>query len=439
MASDLLKHIDRSVLPPAGGKVLVSLSGGADSVALLVGLRELGYDCRAAHCNFHLRGAASDSDEAFVRELCGRLGLPLDVKGFDDVPGYARGKGISIEMACRELRLEWTLDLREKHGCECIAIAHHQEDNVETFLLNALRGSGVTGLGAMRARNGFLARPMLNATREEIERYLARKGIGFVVDATNAESDVRRNKLRNILIPELKRLFPDSNLELTVRAMDSCREFYLQAIDEAASQCTGYRDDVAVIDLDKVKSHKGADALMVAIAARYGFNADIALSMLANRRKGARFVNERFEAVMTATTVEIAPRGSGDEPEEYDFHLTDTSGLPIELRAELVIAPVHFERDPLTLWLDATEIARRPLRLRHWRPGDSIAPFGMNGRRRKLSDIFNDIHLSLVEKQRLWILEIEGEILWIVGVRASCHFRCTAGEWAYRVTVKPRQ
>lgn len=436
MASDLLTHIDRSVLPPSGGKVLVSLSGGADSVALLVGLSELGYDCRAAHCNFHLRGEASDSDEAFVRELCAGLGLPLDVKSFDDVPGYARERGISIEMACRELRLEWTLDLREKHGCECIAIAHHQEDNVETFLLNALRGSGVIGLGAMRARNGVLSRPMLNITRAEIERYLAHKGIGFVVDATNTESDVKRNKLRNILIPEIKRLFPDSNLELTVRAMDSCREFYLQAIDDAASHCTDYRDDVAVIEINKVKSYKGAEALMVAIAARYGFNADVALSMLANRRKGARFVNPRYEAVSTATTVEIAPRNRGDEPEEYDFYITDTSGLPIELRVELVIAPEHFERDPLTLWLDAA-IGDRPLRLRHWRAGDSIAPFGMNGRRRKLSDIFNDMHLSLVEKQRLWILETEGEILWIVGVRGSCHFRCAPGRQAYRVTVRP--
>lgn len=429
---EFLLNIDRSVLPGRGGRVLVSLSGGADSVALLVALRELGYDCRAAHCNFYLRGEESNRDEAFVRQLCSELGVEVTVLDFGDVPGYARSHGISIEMACRELRLEATQKLMRELHCECIAIAHHQEDNVETFLLNALRGSGIAGLAAMKSRNGVLVRPMLGTTRAMIESYLAARGIGFVVDSTNAVSDVKRNRLRNILIPELRRLFPDANLELTLRAMASGRDFYEGAIAEAKRSCITSVGDVAVVDMTKVRSYAGAEALMVAIAADYGFNADTALLMLNCRRKGATFASESHEAVTTASTIEIVPLGS-DYDEEYHFTLADVEGLPLPLKVERLDAPARYERDAAVLWFDAA-IGDRQLTLRRWRNGDAIAPFGMGGRRRKLSDLFSDLHLSRLQKRRVWLLECEGEILWVVGLRASCHYACTPGRPAFKLT-----
>ena len=159
-------------MPQQGCKVLVALSGGADSVALLHVLLQLGYECVAAHCNFHLRGDESMRDERFTRTLCQQLGTRLEVRHFD-VPARMATDGSSLEMACRDLRYEWFEDLRRNENCEAIAVAHHRDDNIETLLLNLLRGTGITGIAGIKPVNGHIVRPMLCVSRNEIESYLA--------------------------------------------------------------------------------------------------------------------------------------------------------------------------------------------------------------------------------------------------------------------------
>ena len=215
-------------------KLVVALSGGADSVALLRALLSLGYDCMAAHCNFHLRADESDRDEAFVRKLCDILSVPLEVVHFQ-TSDYAKEKGLSIEMAARELRYEWFENIRQKHGASYIAVAHHKDDNVETFLLNLSRGTGINGLKGIMPKNGWIVRPLLEVGRDDILEYLKNIGQDYVTDSTNLEDIYTRNKIRLDIIPLFKQINPsfcDSVCETAIRLSDVAA-IYRQAIHSA--------------------------------------------------------------------------------------------------------------------------------------------------------------------------------------------------------------
>lgn len=188
-------------------KVIIALSGGADSVALLCLLQTLGYNCEAAHCNFHLRGKESDRDEAFVCQLCAKRQVPLHIVHFNTVR-TAEERHISIEMAARELRYEWFEEIRRKSGANVIAVAHHRDDSVETLLLNLIRGTGINGLRGIRPKNEHIVRPLLCLDRKEIINYLNRTGQDYVTDSTNLQDEYTRNKIRLNLLPMMQEINP---------------------------------------------------------------------------------------------------------------------------------------------------------------------------------------------------------------------------------------
>ena len=206
----LLRHDD--------AKYIVALSGGADSVALLLVMHQLGYRVEAAHCNFRLRGQESDRDEQFVAELCNKKQTPLHIIHFDTV-AYAKLHQVSIEMAARELRYRYFEQLRQDIGADDVCVAHHQDDAVETLLMNLLRGTGIHGLTGIRPRNGHIVRPMLCVTRAEIVGYLDSAHQPYVTDSTNLVPDVVRNKIRLNVIPQLLALNPSAsqNIARTAR------------------------------------------------------------------------------------------------------------------------------------------------------------------------------------------------------------------------------
>ena len=253
--------------------VLVTLSGGADSVALLRVLLALGYDCKAAHCNFHLRGDESNRDEAFVRELCAHLNVPLFVKDFD-VPAYMRSKGVSLEMACRDLRYAWFKVLLREQDCGVIAVAHHQNDNVETFFINALRGSGIGGLSGIAPKNDAVVRPLLCVTRGEVLEYLEDNSQDYVTDSTNQKNDVKRNKLRNIILPTIEQHFPGAGAQLgkTVQQVRSCASLYDELIEQAQAEICEQKDDVLLVDCAHLLRFTNANTLLFEILKPYGFN-----------------------------------------------------------------------------------------------------------------------------------------------------------------------
>lgn len=217
-------------------KFIVALSGGADSVALLASLTSVRHtELIAAHCNFHLRGEESMRDQRFVEKICSDMGVKLLIRDFD-VPEYQRqNPSISLEMACRDLRYEWFRQLLSQYNYERIATGHNADDNIETMLLNLLRGSGTTGLRAMLPDTGTIIRPLLTTHRNEIESYLKTKGLDYIVDSSNLASDFRRNFLRNDILPILRQRWPGLNkaLDRSIKLIKAENEVVEKAVSDA--------------------------------------------------------------------------------------------------------------------------------------------------------------------------------------------------------------
>ena len=418
-------------LKDAGGKrVLVALSGGADSVALLRLLLEAGFDCHAAHCNFHMRGEESMRDERFVRDLCQRLAVPLDVKNFD-VPAWQQEHGGSVEMACRELRYAWFEQKRDQEGCDLIAVAHHADDQVETFFLNLLRGTGLRGLTGMRRMNEGIWRPLLGVTRNDIIDYLAAIGQDYVTDSTNAQNDYRRNRIRNVILPLIEQQFPNAR----ARILDTMQNLIVdhELLEYVAED---YIDDYISIDIEDFCENPYAPTLLYYRIRRLGFNRDQcrqAVEAARQGRSGAHFTVGDHVLAVNRYTINVMPLNPdldaelpinlGEEREIYNpIHLKmQHGGAPFNPRMCNGSDCVAFN----TQLLDCHRIV-----LRHWRRGDRFQPFGMNGTR-LVSDLFNDLKLDYFDRQNAWLLEADGEIIWVVGRRSSAHYPVEIGYQDY--------
>lgn len=416
-----------------GETAVVAVSGGADSVALLHVLVSLGYRCVVAHCDFHLRGEESERDRGYVEGLASRMGVKCEVTHFD-VPAYEREHGVSTEMACRELRYEWFERVRVANGASCIAVAHHRDDNIETFFLNLLRGTGIAGLSGMSPRNGKVVRPMLDCTRAEVEEYLHEQGIGYVTDSTNLSNEFKRNKLRNVVLPAIRELFPgaDDAMAATMSLLRENEAVYREAV---AGKGRLYRHGMTVDVAGLVANERCAGTLLFEFLRPYGFNSthvkDIISSVGAS---GKRFYSPQWVALLDRGRLLLEDRaGMGPVDDEYVIDLVNPVGIPVDID----VSVLDYDGTPVsgvgtdTILLDASVLDGNPrFVLRHWRKGDRIAPFGMRGTK-KVSDIFSDAKLSLTEKEGIWLLTRNDEVLWVVGMRASRHYPVAQGTSRY--------
>ena len=428
MLSTVQAYIAQHQLLRPGAPVIVGLSGGADSVALLHILTRLGYPCVAAHCNFHLRNDESDADADFAQQTAEALGLPFRRIDFDTAD-YARQNGVSTEMAARTLRYEWFETLRRELGAEAIAVAHHRDDNVETVLLNLIRGTGLSGLCGMRPRNGHIVRPLLSVDRHQIVRWLADRHLPFRTDSSNASDVYRRNFVRLRLLPLMEQLNPsvrDAILRMAGHLTD-VEAIYRNAIDSHRAHLI---DADGRISIDALLRTPAPHAMLFELLTPYGFTpsqcADIARAL--SRESGRSFVapGGRWHLLKDRLHLILYP---ADEVSADAFTLTLGSELtaPIRLSLEERIVDDTFtiSCSPHVATFDADRIAL-PLTLRRWRAGDSFVPFGMTGRK-KLSDYFSDHKFSLLHKAAAWILcDASGRILWIVGHRTDNRFRITS-------------
>lgn len=424
---ETLRYIHRHMPAVANGKILAAVSGGADSVALLRVLAALGCNCIAAHCNFHLRGDEADRDEAFVRKLCHDLGIELRCTDFD-VDAYKKSHGVSTEMACRELRYEWFERQRAALGCSVIAVAHHRDDNIETFFLNLVRGSGITGLAGIKPCNGKIVRPLLGSSRDEIINYLETLGQDYVTDSTNLENDYARNKIRNVLLPEISRLFPSAmaGIELTLDNLQGDYAVWsgaVEAFKRDAVEACGHGQ----IKIDRRKLAASADpaTLLNALLSRYGFNGEQTKAIASASRVGAVFESKEYVAEVGRNDISVFSPGSFNNAETYA--LSDAGRIEKEKGILIEIVDnspeFDFDRSGKTAYFDANATGDR-LTVRHWRQGDRFRPFGMKGSK-KLSDYFNDHKFSLLQKLSTLIVEMQGRIVWIAGERAADDFRVT--------------
>lgn len=417
VAAYILRH---NLLPDRGNApVVVALSGGADSVALLDVLCLLGYTCVAAHCNYHLRGAESDRDEAHARVIARERGVSLEVKHFD-VEGYRLSHpGLSVEMACRELRYEWFAELLARYNGAAVAVAHHRDDQVETFMLNALRGTGVRGLAAMRPKRDIVIRPLLDISRERVEEYLRCRGVDFVVDSTNLESEFKRNKLRNLVLPVLRSEFPSA-----CSTIAATTGYAAEASDFIGEMVSRIREDSMTdrgLDIRRLVSKypDRASFILFEIFKDDGMDRSVAESIIkASHGSGQRFgkdlvLDHGFLARPSGAVMgdAVVSRSLTDFPQLCVEHLSIDQFNPKADRSALYLSDVALSGDPI--WT-----------LRPWRRGDRISPYGMRGSK-LVSDIFSDLHMSVSEKERTLVLLRDDIVIWVAGIRASRHFAVT--------------
>ena len=436
---DLITHVSRIISRvPAGHGIAVAISGGADSVALAaavsaaVRLDRSPRQLWLLHCNFHLRGAESDRDAAVAREIAERLSTPFLSVDFTDVKEIAASTGESLEMVCRRLRYDWFRDTMATLPVTMwLALGHHAEDNRETILLNLFRGTGARGLAGMKefdAGRRFI-RPLLHVSRAEIENFLSSRRLPWITDSSNLIPDVKRNKLRLNIIPAVSRDFPDAMRGIDTTAANLADDYAIlqKALHGTISEIT--LEDSGFYDLVRLQAISPAPRRVVfEIVRSHGFNssqaADIAEASGAADSK--HFSSPTHTAIVHRGILSIHPRNASQKiflEAESPFLLADVSGEficekisstdPLSAIRPLITGKVPF------FAMDATG----PLPLRWiWRQpetGDRIAPYGMKGRRRLVSDILSDAHASPMQKKEARLLVADGTPLWLAPWRAS--------------------
>ncbi len=423
---------------------LVALSGGADSVALLLCLKELGYRVEAVHCNFHLRGEESLRDEQFCEELCQREDIPLHKAHFD-TQAYADLHKVSIEMAARELRYRYFFQLKEALSADGVCVGHHKEDSVETILINLVRGTGLSGLMGIRPRNHDVIRPLLCVTRQEIEDYLQKYAVSFVIDSTNLVDDVVRNKIRLNVLPQLSEINPSVTDTILTTAnhlseVDAIVQESLKSALGKAISFVGSASQVSLsnlmngpfqIDLSFVRAFPSPSYFLFHVLKPLGFSSSQIAEMVSHLdgQIGQLWYSSTHELTHDRGFFMVLPREEA-EPRElvipetgryvYDEHLS----LRLTQRALSPSSNVSYSKNPTIVDLDAASI-RFPLTLRRVAEGDRFTPLGMRGTQ-LVSDFLTNLKRNRFEKRnQLVLLDAAGTILWVLGLRINERFKLT--------------
>ncbi|NLX80791.1 MAG: tRNA lysidine(34) synthetase TilS [Proteiniphilum sp.] len=424
MLDKVKRYIADNKLFEQSDKLLVGLSGGADSMALLNVLIELKYDCFAAHCNFHLRGEESDKDQLYVEDWCNFKNIPLITVDFDTTK-YAADNKISIEMAARELRYRWFERVRKDHDADYIAVGHHLNDSIETFLLNLIRGTGISGLSGIAPKNGRVVRPLLSVSREEIEEYLDGKATNFRVDSTNLEDIYTRNFVRLNLLPSLEKINPSINdaIARTSKNLSEVEKVYRHVMEKDIKVVL--LDNV--IDIEKLKQTISPQSVLFEILFPLGFSPSSIEDVLdsIDATPGKVFYSPSHRLIKDRISL-LIDELSTNEVENRTFTINKGNthiDLPLDMSFDVKPYPVDITKSPKYLYLDA-DLITYPLVLRKWQLGDWFVPFGMKGRK-KLSDFFTDQKFSIKDKEDVWILVSGEDIVWVVGHRSDDRFRVT--------------
>lgn len=433
------------------GSYIVALSGGADSVALLLILKNLGMPIHAAHCNFHLRGEESECDEQFCVDLCEREGICLHRIHFDTLT-YAEKHKVSIEMAARDLRYRYFAQLARDIEADGICVAHHRDDNVETLLLNLLRGSGVDGLAAIAPKNGNILRPLLCISRQDILGYLAEKGQDYVTDSTNLEDDALRNKIRHHVIPLLETLNPAAreNIAQSARYLRQAKMMLDDAVEVLShpdDSSTSHPDDsstsqpddssnIITIGKQLVMQAASPEFMLHQLIGCYGFHGDTIDGIIESMNSqdggiGKIWKSNEYMLCIDREKLLITPLKEMDNlqkertfrlPEEGNYSLAGNTR--IRIRHYPRTADFTPSKESRRITLDADQVSF-PLTYRLTQQGDRFKPFGMKGTK-LVSDYLTDRKRNYMEKMSQHVLtDKAGEIIWLIGERTSDHCKIT--------------
>ena len=435
MKNRLLEHFkqynERHSLFSYQDKILLTVSGGVDSMVMLSLFVEGGYNIGVAHCNFSLRGTESDLDEATVEAKAAEYGVPYYSKRFD-TQAEMEISGESMEMAARRLRYEWFEQLSEEHGYTTIAIAHHIDDSIETFFINLFRGTGLRGLTGITRQRGNIIRPLLFAERREIHEYAVAHKITFREDSSNLSKKYLRNKIRIGLLPMVREINPrfTAIMRGNLYRLTDAQRFIEAGIAMLKERVLEQEDGIDRIHTDLIDNHFPKEFVIYEILnSQYGFKGDVVDEMykaLISGTSGKRFYAKEHIACIDRTDIVIAPIAEDDDCMTIveREQLRSYCGNSVLYYEHTDIDNVSdFNAPEQVAYLDEQKLTY-PLTLRRWQEGDSFIPFGMMGRK-KVSDFLTDRKLSVIEKSRQFVLLSGQDIVWVVGRRIDDRYRVT--------------
>lgn len=420
MLEKFQKHIATNFPFLKDKKLLIAISGGVDSVVLtqlFVTLNEV--EVSLAHCNFQLRDAASDQDESFVKELGNELQIQTFTKRFN-TKTYASEQKVSTQVAARELRYKWFNELSIKNGFDYIATAHHADDNLETFLINLTRGSGLESFTGIPAINKNVIRPILPFSREEIEDFAKDKDLKWCEDESNASTKYVRNKIRHQVIPVLKEINPSllDSFQKTTSNLQGSQHIIDQTIEDLKKRVVTIENDVVSIDLSEFHQLSNQKAYLYELLKGFGFTEWNDVFNLMTAQTG-KFVLSKTHRVLKNRDVLIISKIEPQQEGEYYIHQYDTIvSTPIQL--EIKDLDKNVETDKHTIILDKDKLTF-PLIIRKRKDGDYFYPSGMQGKK-KVGKYFKDEKFSLLDKENTWLLCSNQDIVWVIGHRQDNRF-----------------
>ncbi len=412
-------------------KILLAVSGGRDSVAMADLFIRAGYQCAIAHCNFKLRGRESDEDEVFTKKLAENYNCDFYTKSFP-TEEYAQEKGISVQMAARELRYTWFEELIKETGFDFVATGHHRDDETETFVINLIRGTGPRGLAGIPVSRGNIVRPLLFTGREGINMYIEGRGLEYREDSSNKEENYLRNKVRHSIIPLLESLNPDFSTSL-LRNMSRIRGM-IGMVDRKMDEFR--RDEIIAcsdgirIPIEKILRMQPVSFWMFELLRDYNFSFDTAerLAGSIGESTGKHYLSKTHRLLVEREYLLLQDLTVPEECLKDEQFVVDKDAKqilhPVKLKFDYFEAgEIQISSDPAEAFIDPVKLTY-PLILRKWREGDTFRPLGMKGTK-KLSDFFIDNKIEISQKEKTWLLCSGNEIVWVIGLRLDNRFRIT--------------
>jgi tRNA(Ile)-lysidine synthase len=419
-----------------GKKLIVTVSGGIDSVVLTHLLHELDYHIAIAHVNFHLRGTDSDHDEEFVRQMASKLNVPYYVTNFN-TKEYATQHKLSTQEAARNLRYAWFEELRQKHQFDYILTGHNLNDSLETFLINLTRGTGLKGLTGINTINGKIIRPLSNFSRDEISVFAFISNIEWHEDKSNAQTKYTRNKIRHQVIPVLQEINPNlldsfkqtlENLQGTEVIVNDRLKNVLVSLEDKKPKI---KDNVSKFPIQKLKKLNNLKAYIHELFFPYGFTNIKDIIDLLDSQSGKQVFSKTHRLVKDRDTLLLAKiEQQSDNKNQIDEFIINKNNSLFKIH-HLALEIEHFNivfrqkmRSSRNIAQFDKDLLKFPLTVRKWQNGDYFYPMGMQGKK-KLSKYFKDEKLSLVDKENIWLLLSDNKIVWVIGMRQDERFKIT--------------